>query len=290
LALGALVEIECTARKPARKTAAMEIYRKTGFAESNGARIYYESIGEGEPVVLSHGYGGNHAIWFQQVPVLAQKYRVITWDQRGFGRTESPADSATPRTAALDLAALLDHLAIEKAHLVGQSMGGWAILGFAVEHPGRVLSLTFADTIGGIYTPEVAKAFGGYVQRAASAPRPDDLPVGQHPAVGAQLTASDPAKAFLYTQIGSVAAPPPPRMGQLLRDTAYDIEAIRALTVPTLFIVGQNDPITPPATIREAATQIKGSQVVEIANTGHSPYFETPDQWNAILLSFLDGH
>ena len=75
-------------------------------------------------MVLSRGSGGNHAVWYQQVP--SQKYRVVTWDQRGFGRSTDVNKHAGPGPAVEDLKTLLDHLGITRAHLVGQSMGGWA--------------------------------------------------------------------------------------------------------------------------------------------------------------------
>jgi len=104
----------------------------SGFMEYEGEQIYYEVTGTGPPVILSHGLGGNHAIWYQQVPALSQDYQVITWDQRGFGRSTNTGGNASPLTAVRDLKALMDHLKIEKAHLIGQSMGGWAVMGFAL--------------------------------------------------------------------------------------------------------------------------------------------------------------
>jgi pimeloyl-ACP methyl ester carboxylesterase len=263
------------------------VYREFGFVESDGEQIYYESFGKGDVVVLSHGLGGNHAIWYQQVPVLAQSYRVVTWDQRGFGRSTNAQNQSSPKAAARDLAALLDHLAVEKAHLVGQSMGGWAVMGFALAHPERVESLVLADTIGGIYTPAIEASFDAYIREAGQSPPPNELPITQHPAIGEQLGAADPAKAFLYSQIGSTTAPAPANMGLLLRTTAYDRAALERLTIPTLFIVGEHDPIFPPATIREAAGVLPNAAVVELPNAGHSPYFETPAAWNDAVLEFL---
>src|SRR5690349_1553135 len=126
----------------------------SGFVECDREQIYYEAVGSGDALVLSHGLGGNHAIWYQQVPEFAKHYCVVTWDQRGFGRSTNTANNSGPEAAARDLAAVLDHLKIDRAHLVGQSMGGWAVMGYALAHPERVRSLVLADTLGGIYTPE----------------------------------------------------------------------------------------------------------------------------------------
>ena len=123
----------------------------TGFVEHDGERIYYETAGvpSGPVVVFTHGMGGNHTIWYQQVAYFAPFCRVITWDQRGFGRSTNLTGSASPRNAAADLAALLQHLDAGGVHVIGQSLGGWASLGFALRHPQRVRSLVLADTIAG---------------------------------------------------------------------------------------------------------------------------------------------
>jgi len=259
----------------------------SGFVESGGEQIYYESVGAGEALVLAHGLGGNHAIWYQQVPEFAQRYRVIAWDQRGFGRSTNAKNESGPVAAADDLRAILDHLQIDRAHLVGQSMGGWAVMGFALAHPDRVQSLVLADTLGGIYTDEAARHFDAYIRETMTSPPPDELPITQHPAIGGQLGEQDPAKAFLYRQIGSTTAPAPPGMGLKLRQTAYPLEQVRKISVPVLLVVGENDPIFPPAVIRSIAAEIPSARVVELPNTGHSPYFESPAAWNHTVSEFL---
>lgn len=176
---------------------------------------------------------------------------------------------------------------MDRAHLVGQSMGGWAVLGFALQHPERVRTLTLADSISGIFTPRIEQAFDELIQALKTTPSPDQLPIGRHFALGEQLARQSLAQAFLFEQIGSIAEPPPVNMLTLLRRTAYSPEDLKKLAVPTLFLVGSNDGISPPATIREAAAVLPGSHVVEIPDTGHSPYFEAPSQWNQVVLRFL---
>jgi 3-oxoadipate enol-lactonase len=259
----------------------------SGFVPSGTERLYYEVAGAGEAVVLCHGLGGNHAIWFQQVPVLAHSFRVVTWDQRGFGRSTNLAGQAGPETAVTDLAALLDHLGIDQAHLVGQSMGGWAALGFALAHPERVRSLTLADSIAGIFTPRIELHFDAYIAALRDGPPPDALPLDRHPALGDELARQDPARAFLYRQLGSLTEPPPAKMVEWLRRTAWPHDALRALDLPVLFIVGSADPIFPPTLIREAAGLIRRARIVEIPGSGHSPYFEQPTVWNQVVLDFL---
>lgn len=269
------------------------IEQSSGFITRDEDRIYYEVSGDGdddkETIVFCHGLGGNHAIWYQQVAEFAPDYRVITWDQRGFGRSSGEATNALrPATAAADLAALLDHLGVESAHVVGQSMGGWTVLGLLLEHHERVKSLVLADTIGGIYTPEIRKKFLAYVAAArTTAPSDGNYPLGRHPAISAELVNRDPAKALLYQQIGSFPSPPPMVVGTLLISTGYDLDALKQVKTPTLFIVGSEDAIFQPSLIQAASEQIPGSTVKVIPSAGHSPYFEKPAEWNRIVLNFM---
>lgn len=258
-----------------------------GFVDSGGEQIYFESYGDGETIVLTHGMGGNHVVWYQQVAALAADHRVITWDQRGFGRSTSGTGNVGPGPAVDDLTRILDHLDISRAHIVGQSMGGWAALGFALDHPDRTLSLALADTIGGIYTPAIRQSFDDYGKLMASGPRPDEMPLGRHPAVGQQLADEDLAKSFLYSQIGGSGPQVDPGtiFSMLLAtDNTHRLDALRT---PTLFIVGEHDPIFSPTVIDEAASLVANREVVVIPDTGHSPYFESPERWNDALSKFL---
>lgn len=261
--------------------------QERGFVVSGQEDIYYEAYGSGDVVVLSHGLGGNHAIWYQQVPALTAAYRVVTWDQRGFGRSSNRTQTAGPEAAVEDLRVLLDSLGVEQVHLVGQSMGGWAVMGFALRYPERVRSLILADTNGGLYTPELEAHFDAFLEELAAGPPIDELPPGHHPALGRQLVREDPAQAFLYEQIGSVAAPAPPGMMARLRATIYDHDRLAALTMPVLFVLGANDPIFPQKPMQGVVALVPNARLDIISNTGHSPYFEAPEEWNRLVLEFL---
>lgn len=259
-----------------------------GFIDTSGERIYYEAWGDGdETVVLGHGMGGSHAVWYQQVAFLSAWYRVVTWDQRGFGRSTAVGNEVGPGPAVEDMMALFEHLGIDEAHVVGQSMGGWSALGFAIEHPEKTRSLVLADTIGGIFTPQIRRTLTEYEQLVAASPPPDRLPLGYHPAVGAQLRDQDLAHSFLYGQLGSLTQPPPPSTIMPLLLATDHTDSAGDVAVPTLFIVGEHDPIFPPGLIEEAAAAIEGSRVAVVEDTGHSPYFESPDRWNDIVLEFM---
>ncbi|MCL1594257.1 MAG: alpha/beta hydrolase [Actinomycetia bacterium] len=259
-----------------------------GFIDTGEEQIYFESWGdERETVILNHGLGGSHATWFQQVAFLTPRYRVITWDQRGFGRSTRASGEIGPVPAMHDMGHILDHLEIDSAHVIGQSMGGWSALGFAIEHPQRVLSLVLADTTAGIFSPETRQTLIDYGMTIASGPPVDQLPLGHHPAIGSALVDGDLSHAFLYGQLGSLTDPPAPwEIMPLLMATDHTNGASH-IDVRTLFIVGEHDPIFPPSLIRSAANIIARSEVAVIESSGHSPYFERPGAWNDIVATFL---
>src|SRR5688572_13565664 len=128
------------------------------FVPINDIDLYYETHGSGPALVFAHGGGGSHLSWWQQVPVFAQHYTVITFDHRSFGQSRDLPDGPGPTAFVQDLTALLDHLQIAKAAVAGQSMGGWTVCGFAAAHPERTSALILCDTTGGIETPEDRKS------------------------------------------------------------------------------------------------------------------------------------
>ena len=263
----------------------MKVPRVTGWLEHAGESIYYEVAGpDGAPwLILCHGAGGNHAVWHQQVAHFGTGHRVVVWDQRGFGRSTNREGAASPQAAAADLAALVGELAIDRAHVVGQSMGGWAAMGFAVAHPDVPASLTLADTLGGI--PVAAWAAGRL------APRPVEAVVGDHPALGAAFCLEHPDRALLYQQLGEWGVSASDRAGAVtgLFTTSFSDEELARVRCPVLFVVGGDDEIFPPAWIAEAAARLPGSSVEEIPGAGHSPYFEVPDLWNAVVGRHLEA-
>src|SRR5438876_8005123 len=124
---------------------------ESGFVEVDGGRIYYEVEGAGHPLLLIHGGLGSLRMWDEQVPAFAQRYRVIRYDTRGFGRTETGDVEFSNRA---DAAAVLDHLGAASAHLVGQSRGGIIALDFVIDYPARADA--FVSVAGGVggYQPQ----------------------------------------------------------------------------------------------------------------------------------------
>ncbi|MGH3504533.1 MAG: alpha/beta fold hydrolase [Nocardioidaceae bacterium] len=254
--------------------------RTTGFVHSDGDSVFYETVGEGEPVVFCHGLGGNGGIWFQQVPAFARDYQVVVWDQRGFGRSTDHHARTGPRTAVSDLEKILDHLGIEAAHLVGQSMGGWAALGVALRSRQRVRSLVFSATTGGI---DLGKPRGAFVRD-----HPGARPLGEHPALGSGFSVGSPALAYLYQVLGSFGVErSEAAISASLAAVTHAPEELTGLDRPVLFLAGEHDELYPPATLRACAALLPDARVVEVKGVGHSPYFEHPAVWNKEVHDFL---
>ncbi len=257
--------------------------RETGFLEHDGERIYWESAGAGPALVLTHGAGGNHAAWFQQIPVFAKTRRVIAWDQRGFGRSTARGGANSPERAVRDLTALLGALGVERADLVGQSMGGWAVLGFALAHPERARSLVLADTPGGIDTQELRAQWAELGPRGFGANE-----LGRHPALAADFFERHPERAVLYQQLGGFGEPELAKILPALAQTRLGAGALARLRCPVLLIVGEQDALFPPALMRASAALLPNARLALIPRAGHSPYFEEPEAWNRALQDFLE--
>ena len=123
------------------------------FVQADGASIYYEALGSGPAVAFAHGAGGNAASWWQQVPVFSERYRMIMFDHRMYGRSQCAPENFDRGKFGEDLMVILDAEGIERTAIVCQSMGGWTGLRAALERPDRVSCLILSNTSGGVSTP-----------------------------------------------------------------------------------------------------------------------------------------
>ncbi len=245
--------------------------------------VYGPECGGAGTIVFAHGAGGSHLSWWQQVPYFALKYRCVTFDHRGYGQSADAPGGPGGAAYVDDLRALLDHLGIEQANLVAQSMGGWTCLGFALRHPGRVRRLVMTDTHGGMRSPEIDAAFG----EAMAARTP--LAPGVHPAAGPRMAEEQPALAFLYAQIDGLNRPRTPAelLALLAAAGAPTAEEVAKLNVPALFILGEEDFVIPPEVIEAAAKLVPGARLERVPAAGHSVYFERPARFNEMVEAFL---
>ena len=250
------------------------------IAKVNGLDLFYDVKGEGPTLVFAHGIGGNHSSWYQQVAYFSRWYRVVTFDHRGFGNSRDFVDGPGRSAFADDLKGLLDHLEVDKAVLVAQSMGGSTCGLFTSQHPDRVRAFVLGDTLGGMALPEELERRMGEVQRDISG-------LGQLDRVLSNgFRVRDPAKAELYLQLNSFnmvnrtnlpgAFPTGPTPAQLA-----------GTGIPLLFIVGLEDVLFPPDVIRRLHELTPGSTLVEVPDAGHSTHYEQPEIYNSIVHRFL---
>jgi 3-oxoadipate enol-lactonase len=260
-------------------------YRITpGRLEIGKFSLYYERVGAGPPIVFLHGLGGNHLSWWQQVPYFMRSYECITIDQRGFAASPDP-DGQFNSAHASDLAALLDHLKLDKVVLVGQSMGGWTIVAYALEHRERVAAMVMADTPGGIFTPDMK-----FERPAAPLIVDASAPIGSLPTYAADYFARKPEMAFLYDELRILGARPPADAGARIFAQRHDLAAVKSrLTMPILCMVGEQDTLIRPQVIKALVAALPDGRLRTVPDCGHSIYFENPAVFNQLVRDFLMG-
>jgi len=245
---------------------------------SSGADIYYESVGTGEAILFAHGAGGNAAIWFEQTAVFRDRHQCITFDHRLFAR--SPADPHTLSVEQFrdDALAILDTLEVDRAHVVGQSMGGFTCLSLALDAPDRVRSLTLSCTSGGLPNPEPSAAMRDLTRSSGRG-------TGGVMSTMARRTAEDPARLALYEAINSFNT----RFSwEYLRGLkGPTLDRVAAVRCPVLFISGAEDPLFPTPLLASYVPHFPDARLEVIEDAGHSPYFERPEAFNALLDAFL---
>ncbi len=252
----------------------------SGMLATAGAEIYWQALGEGPAVVLAHGVGGNHAIWYRQIDALSRSNRVITFDHRGFGLSRD-LDGRGRDAFVEDLTALLDHLGEAKVALVGQSMGAGTCIGFAHRAPERVAALAICDSLHGI-------AESAEIKTIMDAARANTADLAQIERV---LGANAPRElAALYRQIASFNIAD--RHSLTGRFDARPAADLGGKGFPILFLSGVNDIIFPIEAVRVAQAEVPSSFLVEINDAGHSAFLEAPTQFNDTILSLLQmaGH
>jgi pimeloyl-ACP methyl ester carboxylesterase len=252
----------------------------SGMLATAGAEIYWQALGEGPTVVLAHGIGGNHAIWYRQIDALSRSNRVITFDHRGFGLSRD-LDGRGRDAFIEDLTALLDHLGETRVALVGQSMGAGTCIGFAHRAPERVAALAICDSLHGI-------AESAEIKTIMDAARANTADLAQIERV---LGANAPRElAALYRQIASFNIADRHNLaGGFDACTAADLGG---KGFPILFLCGVEDRLFPIEAVRVAQADVAGSFLVEINDAGHSAFLEAPTQFNDTILSLLQmaGH
>ncbi|MFD3513146.1 alpha/beta fold hydrolase [Streptomyces sp. NPDC058657] len=265
-----------------------------GSIAVRGATIQYDDFGPsaGLPVLLIHGHPFNRTLWAPQAEALSEAgYRVITPDLRGYGGSSVTPGKVFLADFADDLAALLDHLGIERAVVGGVSMGGQITMEFQRRHPGRVHALVLSDTSAPAETDEgkrfrngladrlLAEGMDGYagevIDKMLAAYNVTALPEVAARVLG-MMRATDPRGAAAALR-GRAERPD-------YRDT------LASVTAPVLIVVGADDVYTPVADAELIHGLVPHAELTVVEGAGHLPGAEQPERFNAALLDFLAGN
>jgi pimeloyl-ACP methyl ester carboxylesterase len=256
-----------------------------GYADLPGVRLYYtDSGGAGTPLVLLHAATGSVRAWEHQTPAFTRAgYRVIAFDRRGWGRTESAAGAA-PGTAADDLIALMDRLHIDRFHLVGTAAGGFVTFDAALSFPGRLRSIVIANSIGGVQDESFLE-LGRRIRPPEFTAMPPELRE-----VSPSYRAADPEGTHRWVELEHASRPPgPPAPAQPLKNR-ITFALLDTISVPTLLLTGDADMFAPPPVMRMFAARIRHAETLVVPEAGHSTYWEQPEVFNRAVLSFVKKH
>lgn len=237
----------------------------------NPVDLYYEEYGHGIPAIFLHGFPFDHTIWEPLIPMLQDETRMILPDMRGFGRSPVTEGVYSMRLLAEDIVHLMDRLDIEKAIIVGHSMGGYASLAFAQAYPGRLLGLGLVATHSAADTPERRQTRQKLAEQVMHK--------------GARVVASNivdtltPKKELLEPIQTLILQAHPTGISGALRGMAerHDLTGeLSNITVPAVVIVGKADQLLPRDLVETTAQMLPKGWLVEIPDAGHMLTMEDP--------------
>jgi pimeloyl-ACP methyl ester carboxylesterase len=262
---------------------------------ADGVKLYYEESGSGTPVIFVHEFAGDHRSWEPQMRFFARYFRCIAYNARGFPPSDVPEDGAkySQAHARDDIRAVLDHLKIDRAHIVGLSMGGFAALHFGISYPQRARSLVVAGCGYGA-EPDKKDKFRAECEAAAASFEANWKDASQKYALGptrvqfqnkdprgwaefAQQLAEHSAKGQALTMRGV----------QMRRPSLWElVDGMKTIDVPTLIVTGdEDDPCLEPALLMKRNIQTSG--LVVLPHSGHTINIEEPDAFNRALFEFF---
>jgi pimeloyl-ACP methyl ester carboxylesterase len=256
------------------------------FADVNGQRLFFEDTGgEGLAVILSHGFLMDHEMFAPQVAALRDEYRVVTWDERGFGRTESDGSPFTYWDSAADCLGLLDHLGIESAVLGGMSQGGFLSLRAALAAPERVRALILLGSQAGVDDEETQASNDALNHVWLTQGPTDDLVE-----IVAGIIIDDPEHSPAWIakwQARDREAFREPY--QCLRSREDITDRLSEITCPALVVHGTDDTAIPIDRAEKLAGGLSGARdVVKVAGA-HAANMSNPEPVNAAIAAFLEG-
>jgi pimeloyl-ACP methyl ester carboxylesterase len=258
----------------------------------NGVHLYYESHGSGFPLVLAYGLGGNTGMWAGQIEAFSRQYRLILWDPRGHGQSDSPPqpEQYGLSISAEDLRGLLEHLRIDSAYIGGQSMGGGIAARFAVTYPDQVAALLIIDSASasGLPMSAATRAMREKTVELAEIQSMEavaDYVITANPNLRTQAEASPEARQRLRQMFLDLNPKGYANTIRAMLTESFPTERLSTLRMPTLVLVGDADPALEAA--RWTHQQIPGARLVILPQAGHLSNLDAPEAFNTSVLDFL---
>jgi 3-oxoadipate enol-lactonase len=254
-------------------------------ARSGDTELYWESTGAGAPVLLVMGLGMNATGWWRTVPVLAERFRVLAFDNRGVGRSGRPPGPYTVAQLADDAIAVLDAAGERAAHVYGISLGGMIAQEVALRHPERVRGLALgATTPGGRRAIPADQATLAFFERRGQMPAEEavwaSVPYNYGP-----LTRREHGERIAQDIVQRLRYPiePEPYRAQLAAALGHDAhDRLGSISVPTIVVHGEQDVLIPPANARLLAEAIRRAELVTAPAAGHLYFTDAPELDRAV--------
>lgn len=244
----------------------------------DGVKIYFEDHGSGGAILLTHGYSATCKMWSGQIGPLSEKYRVISWDMRGHGQSDSPSerDLYSEAHSIDDMAAILDECGVATAVIAGLSLGGYMSLAFNLKYPQRVTGLMLFDTGPGYKNDQARESWNEMARKRADVIDAKGL---------ASLGNSDEVRISSHRSAAGLANA---ARGMLTQVDDRIIRSLPEITVPTLVLVGENDKQFLGAT-DYMALKIPDAVKEIIPGAGHAANINQPELFNSAVLNFVAG-
>lgn len=265
------------------------------YVHSDDVKIYFEIHGPefGQPLLLLEGWGWYSWMWFRQIPEFSKKYKCIVVDNRGVGKSSKPDYLYEMSMFAKDAIAVLDDLNIQKAHVLGISMGGYIAQEIALSYPDRVLTLIIASSsFGG---PNALVASNETLAKAFAIPTETiskDQAFNMRMSVAASQEWLQDNKKLIDQISKWIEQNPQPlqaRLNQAHASTTFNVEEmVNSIQVPTLIIHGDSDLMVPPKNAQLLHERIPNSKLVLIENGHHWSFIQYYEQFNRTVLEFLE--
>lgn len=258
------------------------------FAENSGVKLYWEEEGEGEPLLMIMGLGYGLAMWHRVRPVLADRFRVILFDNRGVGQSDVPEPPYSIPEMAQDAVAVLNAAGVDSAHVLGASMGGVIAQELALGNPDRVRSLILNCTACG--GPDAVVAQPEVVEKltARADLTPEEGARLMIPYIYDAGTSKDRIEEDLVLRLENYPSEKG-YLGQLQAVIGYETyDRLGEIKVPTLVVHGQSDQLVPHANGEDLARRIPGARLVSIPNASHIMFTDQPGAVRDALLGFLE--